>query len=100
MLSNSSSTAKRGAQNISIRISSTADSKDRNISITVFISAIVGLIGFVIIVMVLAITIFLRSHKEPRNSSQGNITSNVPYTTKRHTPDSNLFRKLCYKLSF
>ena len=98
MLSNSSSTAKRGAQNISIRISSTADSKDRNISITVFVSAIVGLIGFVIIIMVLAITICLRSDKKPRNSIQGNITSNIVYKSKLYY--AVLFRKLSCTLSF
>ena len=83
MLTNSSSTANRGAQNISIRIHSAPESKDRNMSITVFISAIVGLIGFVIIVMVLAIAILSRSRKKPRNSSQGNITSNIVYKSKR-----------------
>ena len=98
MLSNSSSTANRGAQNISIRISSTADSKDRNISITVFVSAIVGLIGFVIIIMVLAITICLRSDKKPRNSIQGNITSNIVYKSKLYY--AVLFRKLSCTLSF
>ena len=84
MLTNSSSTANRGAQNISIRNYSTSKSKDRNISITVFISAIGGLIGFVIIVMVLAIAILSGSRKKPRNSSQGNITSNIVYMSKHH----------------
>ena len=84
MLTNSSSTESRGAQNISVRIHSTLESKDRNMSITVFISAIVGLIGFVIIVMVLAIAILSGSRKKPRNSSQGNITSNIVYMSKHH----------------
>ena len=84
MFTNSSSTANRGAQNVSIRIYSTPESKDRNISITVFICAIVGFVGFVIIVIVLAITICLRSDKKPKNSSQGNIISNIVYKSKRH----------------